>query len=88
MGEKGRLSAELEALAIESRERELTPDERRRWEQAYMQWRDAASEIDLLVDRVHPRAQTERRARHSAAREAGERRSQADRRDPFWEQAP
>ena len=86
--EKARLGAELQALAVEQRDRELTAEERRHWEQAYMRWRDVASEIDLRVDRVHPRAEAERRARHSAARPVGERRSQADRRDPFWGEAP
>jgi len=86
--EKAQLGAELQSLAVEGRERELTADERRRWEQAYMRWRDVASEIDLLVDRVHPRAETERRGRHAPNQPTVERRSQGDRRDPFWGQAP
>ena len=85
--EKVRLGAELEGLAEQSDHRELTPDERRRWEQAYTRWRDVASEITLLVDRVHRRADTDRRSQATPP-PAGERRSREDRRDPFWGRAP
>lgn len=85
--EKAKLGAELQQLAVESRQRELTAEERRRWEQSYMRWRDVASEIDLLVDRVHPRAGSERRERATDPPSL-ERRSLGDRRDPFWGEAP
>ena len=86
--EKARLGVELEGLAEQSGLRELTPDERRRWEQAYTRWRDVASEVTLLVDRVHPRGDADRRSRATPPPSGGERRSREDRRDPFWSRAP
>jgi len=86
--EKARLGAELERLATESGERELTAEERSAWERAYARWRDVASEITLLVNKVHPRAETDRRSRAGPAPAGPERRSRDDRRDPFWTKAP
>lgn len=86
--EKALLGAELERLATESGERELSAEERSRWEHTYTRWRDVASEITLLVDRVHPRAESDRRRQEAARPDGEERRSQDDRRDPFWTRTP
>jgi len=86
--EKAQLGRRLERLATESARRELTPDERQQWELAYTRWRDVASEITLLVDHVHPRADTERRSDPAVPPPGAEPRSREDRRDPFWNRAP
>jgi hypothetical protein len=86
--EKARLSTELEQLASRSGERELTDDERGQWQRTYTRWRDVASEVTLLVDRVFPRAETDRRSRAADPPPPGDRRSRDDRRDPFWTRTP
>jgi len=86
--EKARLGAELEQLASQSGERELTDEERGQWQQIYTRWRDVASEISLIVDRVYPRADSDRRSEAAGPPADGDRRSQQDRRDPFWTRTP
>jgi hypothetical protein len=86
--EKARLGAELEQLASQGGERELTAEERAQWARAYTRWRDVASDITLLVNRIHPRGETDRRAEADTPPPNAERRSREDRRDPFWTRAP
>lgn len=90
LAEKGSLGARLEALAVLNDERPLTPEERREWEQAYARWRDLGFEITLAVNRVHRRAEADRRSGQVAAEiPAGSpTRRPDDRRDPFWHRAP
>jgi hypothetical protein len=94
--ERARLSATLEELVDRASSRQLGPDERREWEQAYTRWRDLGLEIALALDQVHPRRpddrrQDERRRTTTSPRRerrASERRLPDDRRDPFWGHAP
>lgn len=94
--ERARLSATLEELVDRASSRQLSPDDRREWEQAYTRWRDLGLEIALALDQVHPRHADDRRhdeRRHMTAlpseeRRTGERRGSDDRRDPFWGHVP
>jgi hypothetical protein len=94
--ERARLGATLEELVDRASSHQLSPDDRREWEQAYTRWRDLGLEIALALDQVHPRSTDDRRqderrqvaARPSEERRTGERRLPDDRRDPFWEHVP
>jgi hypothetical protein len=86
--EKARLGAELELLAAQSGVRQLNADERGQWSRAYTRWRDVASDITLMVNRIHPRGEAERRGQTTSPPPGTDRRSREDRRDPFWTKAP
>lgn len=86
--EKALLGAELEELAAQSGLRDLTSAERAQWARAYTRWRDVSSDVTGLVNRVHPRGDTDRRATGAEPPDGADRRSHPDRRDPFWTRAP
>jgi hypothetical protein len=87
--EKASLAAELEGLIEKARVRQLTGDERVRWEQAYARWRDVTAELTEKLDPLIRRSDDERRSReYPPGTTHSPKRSGDDRRDPFWSRIP
>jgi hypothetical protein len=85
--EKARLAADLEALIEHATVRQLSGDERIRWEQTYTRWREVTDELTERLNTLTLRKGDERRA-HATYPPGQERRSRGDRRDPFWNRIP